>query len=203
MIKKVLPLILILIALIKDFFLLPTYLNVPIHFVVCLVALISELNVSTYYASIMDSKQNGLTYSIRLLSTVSCMTIVWYNTSAIVLEFSEIIQPAFDSYPNLTCSALRSENIGEMILVCTTIIQLYKTCIVYNLNFFMNMNHESTFRIVLCVFFSVCVSQNAFMLIYAETLCTKTKMQRLSSVHGIKVDDTAIKNGPPIFLYTL
>ena len=191
------------IALLKDFFILPAYINVALHLISCLAALASDKAVYSYYASIPDGKQNVQTYILKLLSLWSSVTVVAFNGSAIALEFSDHLEPVFIAYPNLVCSVLRSgETLAEMLIVLSTIIETFKAFIVYNSLTFMDLNHEKIYKIFLCLTISLFVSQNAFLMIYVGTVCPKTKLKRLSKVHGIKVsDEIQNKHAPPIFLF--
>ena len=188
------------IAIIKDFFILPAYINVILHLISCVSAVASDLAVYSYYKSLPAAKQNVLTYIVRLFSIVSSISVVWYCTSSIVLEFPYIFQSGFNAYPNLICTALRAENIGELLALCITLVQLSKTCIAYNSLLFMNLNHEKTFKIIFSMFISVFVCENLFLVIYAGTLCTETKLKRLSKVHGIEMNTAETKKAPPIFI---
>ena len=190
-------------ALLKDCSILPIYLNIPLHFMVCLLAILADLAVFLYYGSLPDSKKNVLTYIVRFMSLVSGITVLWYNLSAVTLQFSHLLSQWIIEYPNLTCSLLRSETLSELIVLNFALIQFFKTWIVFNSLSFVNMNHEKVFRFVLATAVSVFIIHNTSVAWYAATLCPKTKVERMLNVHNLGVPKTEIKKAPPVFILHL
>ena len=139
--KKIITLIMTLIAIAKDCNILPTYLNIPLHLIICFLSLCSDIIVYCYYGSLPDCKKSLLTYIVRLMSVVSGVTVVWFNMSAIAVEFPAYTGQLLVAYPNTICSLLRSETFSEVIVLCIGLVQLCKAFIVSNSFYFLNMNH--------------------------------------------------------------
>ena len=188
------------VALIKDFHLLPVYINIPLHQFICTISLIADIIVYFYYLRLPDSKKNVLTHVFRLLAVVSGITVVWYNLSQSLLEITEVTKPWLEAYPNLACSMLRSEVIGEMIFVSFTLIQLCKAAIAFNALLFLNLNHERLFKIILSGVIILFLGENCFNIAYAGTLCTETKLKRLANVSETEIPKDMIKHAPSIYI---
>ncbi len=188
------------VALIKDFHLLPVYINIPLHQFICTISLIADIIVYFYYLRLPDSKKNVLTHVFRLLAVVSGITVVWYNLSQSLLEITEVTKPWLETYPNLACSMLRSEVIGEMIFVSFTLIQLCKAAIAFNALLFLNLNHERLFKIILSGVIILFLGENCFNIAYAGTLCTETKLKRLANVSETEIPKDMIKHAPSLYI---
>ena len=202
--SKIILVIFVIIVVIKEFYILPAYLNIPLHFLSCLVSVGSDFFVYCYYDSFADAKKSLLSYTIMFLSFVSGLTLLWYNISAIILEFPDLLQPWFDTYPNMTCSVLRSETLGEMLLVGFTLVQLLKALIVYDSFLFQKLNHENTFKIILMFSSFIFFGGNILRGTYTRTLCTTTRFLRYEMFNGIKVSISEIEPGFSLYLlYTL
>ena len=140
-----------------------------------------------------------MNYSVRMLSVVSGITIVWSSVSAILMEFPTVLKPVFQEYPNLTCSLMRGEIMSEMIILNFAVIQALRVFLAYDSYTFVALNHEKAFRIILVIFWGIFVSENIFCITYYGTLCTNVKVKRMLSVH--KVDNLeGLKQSPPIWL---
>ena len=188
------------VALIKDFHLLPVYINIPLHQIICTLSLIADIIVYCYYLRMPDSKKNVLTYVFRLLSVVSGITIVWYNVSQTMIELTVVTKPWLEKYPNLACSMLRSEVMGEMIFVGFTLIQFCKAGLAYNALLFLNLDHERLFKFILSGVIILFLSENIFNITYAGTLCTETKLQRLAKVSQTVIPKDMIKHAPSLYI---
>ena len=198
--KKIITLIVTLIAFAKDCNILPTYLNILLHMIICFVSMCSDIIVYCYYGSLPGCKKNLLTYIVRLMSVVSGVTVVWFNMSAIAVEFPAYTGQLLLAYPNIICSILRSETFSELIILSITLVQLCKAFIVSQTLYFLNMNHERVFKYILTGVIALFVTQNGSALIFTETLCTETKIKRLLQVQKIDLPQHVINIAPPWFL---
>ena len=192
--------IIVTVAVIKDFYILPTYINILMHLISCLVAVGSDYFVYCYYGSFTDARKSLLSYTIMLLSFVSGLTALWYNISAIILEFPDLLQPWFHTYPNATCSVLRAETLSQMMLAAFTLTQLLKALIVYDSFLFYKINHEKVFKIIIIVITIIFFGGNILRGIYKGTFCTATRFLRYEKFNGIKVPISEVKPGFPIYL---
>ena len=198
--KKIITLIITLIAFAKDCNILPTYLNIFLHLLICFISVCSDIIVYCYYGSLPDCKKSLLTYIVRLMSVVSGVTVLWFNMSAIAVEFPAYTGQLLLAYPNLFCSLLRSETFSEVIIFSVALVQLCKAFIVSKTFFFLNMNHERVFKYILAGVVAIFVIQNGSALIFTKTLCTDTKIKRLLQVQKIDLPKEVINQAPPLFL---
>ena len=189
----------LVVTMIKDCRLLPIYLNIPLHIIVCSVAFISDILLYKYFGSLPDFKKSILTYTVRMMAFTSCISVLWFNIAAVTLEFSGYFNEWIWEYPNLFCSLSRAETMSEVIMTAVIMVQLCKACIVFNSLSFLNMDHEKVFRFMACTALAIFIIQNSLEVFFIGTLCPATKMKKLSKVHGIKVPAEAVKEAPPIF----
>ena len=203
MLKKAFISIMVTLAIIKDCNILPKYLNIFLHFLVGTVAFASDVLVYKFYGHLPDFKKSVLTYTVRLMVVASGIAVVWYNLAAIILQFSSYLSKWVAEYPNMFCTLLRAETVCEVIIVATIMIQLCKACIVFNSMYFLSMDHERVFKVILILVLIIFVTHNSLALILAGTLCPAPKLSRILNLNRIEVDEEMKKAAPPLFFVYL
>ena len=146
-----------------------------------------------------ESRKTIMNYSVKMLSVVSGITVVWCTVSGILMEFSTFINPLFQEYPNLICSLMRGEIMSEMIILNFALIQILRLFLVYDSYAFLAINHEKVFRIIFVIFWTIFLSENIFCIINSGTLCTSIKVKRMLSLHNID-NFKDLKQSPPLWL---
>ena len=126
---------------------------------------------------------------MQFLNILAMITLVWHNTSEIILEFPLIVQPALQSYPNLTCSCLRGGNLIPIIVLCMTMIVCYKIFLSLDSTCYLSMNHEKIFKIGLVYAVTHYVLEHLLLTIKYGTICVKAKVQQLIFVKGVQLEE--------------
>ena len=201
--KKAFIVTMVTLTIIKDCNVMPKYVNIFLHILVGFTAFVSDVLVFKFYGTLPDYKKSVLTYSVRLLVVASGIAVVWYNLAAISLQCIYYISPLVAEYPNMCCTLLRAETVGEVIVVTTIMIQLCKACIVFNSLFFLSMDHEKVFKFMLVTSLVIFVTHNSLALIFAGTTCPAPKLSRILKLNKIEVPDEMKKAAPPLFFVYL
>ena len=124
---------------------------------------------------------------MQFLNVLAMITLLWHNVSEIILEFPLFVQPALESYPNLTCSWLRGGNLMPIIALCMTMIVCYKIFLTLDSTCYLSMDHERIFKIGLCYAISHYVIEHLFLTLKYGTICVKAKVQQLIFVKGVQL----------------
>ncbi len=124
---------------------------------------------------------------MQFLNVLTMITLVWHNVSEIILEFPLFVQPALQSYPNLTCSCLRGGNLMPIIGLCMTMIVCYKIFLTLDSTCYLSMDHERIFKIGLGYAISHYVIEHLFLTLKYGTICVKAKVQQLIFVKGVNL----------------
>ena len=201
MIKNAFILSMLVVTMIKDCRLLPIYLNIPLHIIVCSVAFISDILLYKYFGSLPDFKKSILTYTVRMMAFTSCISVLWFNIAAVTLEFSGYFNEWIWEYPNLFCSLSRAETMSEVIMTAVIMVQLCKACIVFNSLSFLNMDHEKVFRFMACTALAIFIIQNSLEVFFIRTLCPATKMKKTFKSPWYQSTSRSCKRSSTYFLH--
>ena len=188
-----------LLLITRDISFLPISIKIFLHIFLGMTAVLFLVTTYKYYGSLIETKKTILTYLMRTLTSIGGITVVWYNIAAILLEFPDTLQPLFEKSPDLTCSILRAENMGPLIVQGLFLILYFKAYATFHPNEYLNMNHEKAYKYAMIGFGIFTIIEQVSVCLWFGTLCVIAKINHLTKTIGINVPVKNFKRAPPLF----